>query len=89
MGFISDEFYRASMNNDYRCPNCGARMEYEDEDEDTLVCDSCGYSMDVDDYGTDPDEDLYPIMEDDEDEDDEDDSSEYYDPEIDGMYDED
>ena len=37
-------------------------MEFEDSNEDTLVCIHCGYSMDLDHYGYTDEEyaDLYP-----------------------------
>ena len=46
----------------YICPECGKRMEFENSNEDTLVCIHCGHSMDLDHYGYTDEEyaDLYP-----------------------------
>ena len=78
---LLDEYYGFT----YTCPDCGQKMVYEDEYEDTLVCDHCGYSVATEMYGEE-EEEWYPTKEeidpDDEDED-EDDTGEYYDPEYD------
>ena len=51
MFFINDERRAAMFSGEYICPRCGERMEYEDANEDSLVCSSCGHSMDIDRYG--------------------------------------
>ena len=68
-------------------------MVFEDEKwEDSLICLKCGHSMDLDDYGTDPDEVQEQLQKEyrevygDEDEDnDEDYSGEYYEEETDEL----
>jgi hypothetical protein len=36
-------------------------MEFEDENEDILICPSCGHSVDLDDYGSEDDfDDIIP-----------------------------
>lgn len=80
-GIIS-EFTKAFLTNHYTCHECGAKMEFEDEYEMTLICPECGHECDIDDYGLeDVDEyDRYPPPPDeDEDDEDEDDSGETYD----------
>ena len=49
----------------YFCPQCGCDMQWENEWEDSLVCISCGYSMDPEMYGLTDEEydDLYPTKE--------------------------
>lgn len=71
------------ITGNYPCENCGKPMEFEDED--ALVCPYCGYSVDLDDYGTTQEErdSMYPTREevmgyDDDDEDDEDSCGEVY-----------
>lgn len=63
MDFFNDKLSEALFTGEYICPDCGGRMEFEDEKwRDTLVCPACGNSMDLDHYGfTDEEyEDLYP-----------------------------
>ena len=62
----------------YYCPECGGKMEFEDDDEEYLVCEDCGFSQELDHYGYDDDEyaELYPL-EDEEYEFDEDESETY------------
>ena len=49
----------------HTCPQCGAQMEWENDNEETLVCPQCGNSIDSDHYGfTDEEYDsLYPSKE--------------------------
>ena len=62
----------------YECPECGGYMVFEDEYRDSLVCEHCGYSTSLDEYGV-PDgcsyNDLFDTLpapwDDDEDDDDE------------------
>lgn len=64
MGFFNDELKKALFTGEYICPNCGGRMEFEDEKwRDTLVCPACGESMDLDEYGLKGNEKLYPTLE--------------------------
>ncbi len=52
MGIFSDALREALFTGNYICPDCGARMEFEDDKtRDILVCNSCGNSMDLYDYG--------------------------------------
>lgn len=54
---INWDFLLAAWSREYICPECGDIMHFEDENESSLVCDSCGFSMDIDDYGTEEDDD--------------------------------
>lgn len=45
------DFWIASQTGKYICPGCGAYMVFEDENRSILVCEDCGESMDIDDYG--------------------------------------
>lgn len=51
MSTFNDRQIEAMFGGDYICDQCGGKMEFEDEWEDTLVCPACGYSTDVDHYG--------------------------------------
>lgn len=68
MGFFNDKLREALFTGDYRCPACGDRMIFENKKwRDTLVCPSCGESMNLDEYGLSGDEDysiLYPTEKD-------------------------
>jgi DNA-directed RNA polymerase subunit M/transcription elongation factor TFIIS len=46
----------AMLTQRWICPCCGAEMIFEDDNEDILVCLSCGNSIDLDRYGYDSDE---------------------------------
>lgn len=66
MSFFNDAQKDALLTGRYICSECGALMEFEDEYRDTLVCPECGYSIDLDHYGFENDEeyeDLYPTRE--------------------------
>ena len=65
MDFFNDALIRGLHGGGYYCRECGARMEFEDDNEDTLVCPNCGNSDDLDHYGfTDEEYDeLYPTEE--------------------------
>lgn len=62
MGFFNDLMVNAFKTGNYYCPKCGGLMSFEDDYEETLICDECGYDMDVDHYGFTDEEydDLYP-----------------------------
>lgn len=87
MSFFNPRQLQAILSGNYYCDECGARMEWEDEWEDVLVCPECGFSIDSDHYGFDSEEEyeaLYPTKEEvmgyeDEDEDDDDEPGEPYD----------
>lgn len=53
MGFFNEKQHLAFVTGKYICPKCGKLMEFEDEWESVLICKHCGFDMDVDDYGTD------------------------------------
>ena len=64
MGFFNDKLREALFTGNYICPKCGGRMEFEDKIwRDTLVCPACGESMDLDEYGLEEGENLYPTLE--------------------------
>lgn len=87
MSFLSEKLVNAMFGGDYTCSECGAKMEFEDEWEDVLICPDCGYETDMDHYGFESDEEyeaLYPTKEgvigcDEYDDEDEDDTGERYD----------
>jgi transcription initiation factor IIE alpha subunit len=67
MSIFNEKMVKALFTRNYTCPKCGGKMEFEDENEDTLVCPSCGHDMDLDRYGFDSDEEYdaaYPSKED-------------------------
>ncbi len=66
MSFFNDAQKDALLTGRYICSECGAKMQFEDEWEDTLVCLECGHSVDLDHYGMENDEEyeaLYPTKE--------------------------
>jgi len=61
MGYFNDLLSNALKSGRYTCSQCGARMEFEDENEDILICPKCGHSVDLDDYGSEDDfDDIIP-----------------------------
>lgn len=63
MGFFNDAQIDGLLTGRYICNECGEFMEFEDEWEDTLVCPTCGHSVDLEHYGMENDEEydaLYP-----------------------------
>lgn len=67
MSFFNDAQRDALVTGHYFCSKCGGLMEFEDEWEDTLVCPTCGHSVDLEHYSMENDEDydaLYPRKED-------------------------
>lgn len=63
MGFYNDAKVLAFKTGVYICHECGKRMEWEDANEDILVCPACSHSVDLDNYGFEGDENyenLYP-----------------------------
>lgn len=66
MSFFNEAMVNALLSGRYICSQCGSKMEFEDEYEDTLICSKCGHSVDLDRYGSENDEDydaLYPTKE--------------------------
>lgn len=66
MSIFNKKQIEAMVSGDYVCSKCGARMEFEDEWEDTLVCPNCGHDIDLEHYGFENDEEyeaLYPTKE--------------------------
>ena len=64
--FFNEKRVEAMLTQNYICPECGAKMVWETEWEDILVCEECGFSMDSDMYGFDSEEEyesLYPTLE--------------------------
>lgn len=61
MSIFNDKMLKAMGAHKYICNECGGVMEFEDEWEDSLVCPSCGNSMDLDMYGF-ADEDEYNAL---------------------------
>lgn len=58
---FNEEMIIALKTGIYICPECGEEMVFEDDNKSILVCEHCGYSMDLEHYGyTDEEyEDLY------------------------------
>ena len=66
MSFFNDAQKDALLTGRYICSKCGARMQFEDEWEDILVCLECGHSVESERYGMEDDEEyeaLYPTRE--------------------------
>lgn len=59
MSFFSDLWKISVLTGKFVCPECKKWMHFENANEDTLVCDHCGYSVDIDDYGKDIDDEDY------------------------------
>lgn len=54
---MNEKLREALKTGKYPCMECGKLMVFEDEEwRDSLVCESCGYSCKLDDYGLDVDE---------------------------------
>ena len=65
--FFTEKRLRAMFGGGYICDECGATMEWENENEDSLVCLKCGFSIDPDRYGFDSDEEyeaMFPTEDD-------------------------
>lgn len=80
MSIFNEKRIEAMFSGDYICSECGAKMEFEDEWEDTLVCPQCGHGVDLEHYGFESDEEyeaLYPTREEVVGYEDEDDDNEY------------
>lgn len=51
---MNDKLRTALETGKYPCMECGSLMIFEDEKwKDSLVCENCGYSCKLDDYGLD------------------------------------
>jgi ribosomal protein L37AE/L43A len=46
----------------YTCPECGKKMKFETENEDVLVCEHCGYSVEAELYGEEEYGDWHPSL---------------------------
>lgn len=84
----------AMLTGHYYCSECAELMEFENENEDTLICPHCGHSVDLDHYGFENEEEyeaLYPTKEEvcgEDDEDNEEDNDEDDDDNCGETYDE-
>jgi transcription initiation factor IIE alpha subunit len=61
--YFNQEKIEALCSGNYICNECGGKMEFEDEFEDTLICSQCGHSVCLDEYGYEYEggyDDLYP-----------------------------
>ena len=56
MSFFNDAQKDTLLTGRYICSKCGARMQFEDEWEDILVCLECGHSVELEQYGMEDDE---------------------------------
>ena len=66
MSMFNEKWIEAMLTGNYICSKCGAKMEFEDEWEEVLICPNCGYDMDADKYGFESDEEyeaFYPTKE--------------------------
>lgn len=66
MSIFNEKQVEAMFSRNYICNECGTKMEFEDEWEDTLVCPECGHSIDPEHYGFENDEEYeaqYPTKE--------------------------
>ena len=49
---MNEKLRRALESGEYYCPECGKLMVFDDEEwRDSLVCEGCGYSCALDNYG--------------------------------------
>ena len=65
-GFYNDKLAEGLVTGNYYCPECGEKMDFEDDHRDTLICPKCGNDVDLEHYGFDSDEEydaLYPTEE--------------------------
>lgn len=54
---MNEKLCEALETGRYECPECHQLMVFEDEKwRDSLVCENCGYSCKLDDYGMDTSE---------------------------------
>lgn len=57
MGFYNDKLVEGLLTGNYICSECGGVMEFEDSNEDILVCPKCGHSVELEEYGFESPED--------------------------------
>lgn len=57
MKILNDKLVEALRTGKYYCPECGALMEFYDEQEDLLICTNCSKDVPLDMYGFDSLED--------------------------------
>lgn len=66
MSMFNQKQIDAMFGDDYICSQCGAKMEFEDEWRDNLICPKYGYEVDIDRYGFESEEEydaLFPTKE--------------------------
>lgn len=66
MSIFNKKQIEAMVSGNYICSECGAKMEFEDEWEDTLICPNCGHDIDLEHYGFENEEEYikqYPTEE--------------------------
>lgn len=67
MSIFNNKQILAMFTHTWICPDCGAEMYFEDENEDVLICPNCLLTMGLDRYGFDSDEEyrstMYPTLE--------------------------
>lgn len=62
MDTFNDKLREGLRTGKYYCKECGALMEFEDEWEDVLICPECGYSVELDRYGFEDDDEYYALF---------------------------
>ena len=63
---FNEKQIEAMFGGDYICSECGEKMEFEDQWEETLVCPACGHDVAIERYGMERDEEYevqYPTRE--------------------------
>lgn len=56
---MNEKLRKALFSGEYHCYECGKLMVFEDETCYTLVCEHCGWSCALEDYGLNEDEMFY------------------------------
>lgn len=56
MSIFNKKLRKAMTDGEYICSKCRGLMKFKDEWEDTLVCNHCGHSIDLKEYGCEGDE---------------------------------
>ena len=62
MSIFNKKQIEAMFGGDYICSQCNAKMEFEDEWEETLICPKCGYEEDPDHYGFENEDEIYEAL---------------------------
>ena len=65
MSFFNEAQIIGMTTGKYLCPKCGAVMDWENENQDVLICPKCGYDVSLERYGFSDEEygSLYPTKE--------------------------